>query len=165
MVLMILAGLGIGILSSLTGLGGGFLAVPLLLYLGRTTQMSVGTSFVLVFIVALSSLAAHYRLGNIDIKTGLMLGLGGVVGAQIGPLILQHTSDQKYVARSRLRHFPSIWRVSFFNQVRSVVVSLIVSLHIFCPLSMNLVSDIVTSGLVSFIISDYNRTSMNIIFR
>ena len=96
MILMILAGLGIGILSSLTGLGGGFLAVPLLLYLGRTTQMSVGTSFVLVFIVALSSLAAHYRLGNVDIKTGLMLGLGGVVGAQIGPLILQHTSDQNF---------------------------------------------------------------------
>jgi uncharacterized membrane protein YfcA len=96
MILLILVGLGIGVLSSLTGLGGGFLAVPLLLYLGRTTQISVGTSFVLVFIVALSSLAAHYRLGNVDIKTGLILGLGGIVGAQIGPLILQHISDQNF---------------------------------------------------------------------
>ena len=80
MTLMILAGLGIGILSSFTGLGGGFLAVPILLYLGRTTQAAVGTSFVLVLIIALSSLAAHYRLGNVD----------------IGPLILQQVSDQNF---------------------------------------------------------------------
>jgi uncharacterized membrane protein YfcA len=93
---MIFAGLAIGILSSLTGLGGGFLAVPLLLYMGRATQAAVGTSFLLIFIIALSSLAAHYRLGNVDIKTGLILGLGGVVGAQIGPLILQQTSDQNF---------------------------------------------------------------------
>lgn len=96
MTLMILAGLGIGFLSSFTGLGGGFLAVPLLLYLGRTTQAAVGTSFLLVLIIALSSLAAHYRLGNVDIKTGLVLGLGGVAGAQIGPLILQQVSDQSF---------------------------------------------------------------------
>jgi len=93
---MILAGLGIGILSSFTGLGGGFIAVPLLLYMGRTTQMAVGTSFLLVLLVALSALAAHYRLGNVDIKSGLLLGLGGVAGAQIGPLILQQVSEQNF---------------------------------------------------------------------
>lgn len=96
MTLMIIAGLGIGILSSLTGLGGGFLAVPLLLYMGRNTQAAVGTSFLFVLFVSISSVAAHYRLGNIDIKSGLFLGLGGVVGAQIGPLILQQLSDQTF---------------------------------------------------------------------
>ncbi|MBE9545762.1 MAG: sulfite exporter TauE/SafE family protein [Proteobacteria bacterium] len=94
--LMIFAGLAIGVLSSLSGLGGGFIAVPLLLYMGRSTQGAVGTSFLFVFLVALSSLAAHYRLGNVDIKSGLLLGIGGIIGAQIGPLILQQVSDQNF---------------------------------------------------------------------
>ena len=96
MTLMILAGLGIGILASLTGLGGGFLAVPLLLYMGRNAQAAVGTSFLLVMLVSISSLAAHYRLGNVDIKAGLLLGLGGIAGAQIGALLLQNLSDQTF---------------------------------------------------------------------
>lgn len=96
MLLMIVFGFVIGALSSLTGLGGGFLAVPLLLYMGRKAQEAVGTSFLFIFLVAISSLAAHYRLGNVDIKSGLYLGLGGVAGAQIGPLILQQLSDQTF---------------------------------------------------------------------
>ncbi len=96
MALMIVCGFVIGILSSLTGLGGGFLAVPLLLYMGRKAQEAVGTSFLFIFLVAISSMVAHFRLGSVDIKAGLYLGLGGVVGAQIGPLILQQLSDQTF---------------------------------------------------------------------
>jgi uncharacterized membrane protein YfcA len=56
----------------------------------------VGTSFVFIFLVAISSLIAHYRLGNVDIKTGLVLALGGVLGAQMGPQVLQHVSEQNF---------------------------------------------------------------------
>ena len=70
--------------------------VPLLIFLGREAKLAVGTSFVFSLLVAISSIIAHYRLGNVDIKTGLMLGLGGVIGAQIGPQILQHVSEQNF---------------------------------------------------------------------
>jgi len=70
--------------------------VPLLLFLGREAKLAVGTSFVFILVVAISSIIAHYRLGNVDIKTGLILGLGGVIGAQIGPQILQHVSEQNF---------------------------------------------------------------------
>ena len=70
--------------------------VPLLIFFGREAKLAVGTSFVFILVVAISSIIAHYRLGNVDIKTGLMLGLGGVVGAQIGPQILQHVSEQNF---------------------------------------------------------------------
>ena len=70
--------------------------VPLLIFLGREAKLAVGTSFVFILVVAISSIIAHYRLGNVDIKTGLMLGLGGVIGAQIGPQILQHVSEQNF---------------------------------------------------------------------
>lgn len=47
--LMIALGVGVGIGAAFTGLGGGFLMIPLLLYLGYTAQKAVGTSFYLFF--------------------------------------------------------------------------------------------------------------------
>lgn len=96
MITLILVGLIVGILSSVSGLGGGFMVVPLLIFLGREAKLAVGTSFVFILVVAISSIIAHYRLGNVDIKTGLILGLGGIIGAQIGPQILQHVSEQNF---------------------------------------------------------------------
>ena len=96
MITLAFIGIIVGVLSSISGLGGGFMIVPLLIFLGREAKLAVGTSFVFILVVAISSIIAHYRLGNVDIKTGLMLGLGGVVGAQIGPQILQHVSEQNF---------------------------------------------------------------------
>jgi uncharacterized membrane protein YfcA len=96
MITLAIIGLIVGILSSVTGLGGGFMVVPFLIYLGRDAKIAVGTSFVFIFLVAISSLIAHYRLGNVDIKTGLVLALGGVLGAQMGPQVLQHVSEQNF---------------------------------------------------------------------
>ena len=96
MITLAFIGIIVGILSSISGLGGGFMIVPLLIFLGREAKLAVGTSFVFILVVAISSIIAHYRLGNVDIKTGLILGLGGVVGAQIGPQILQHVSEQNF---------------------------------------------------------------------
>ena len=96
MITLAVVGLVVGILSSVTGLGGGFMVVPFLIYLGRDAKLAVGTTFVFILLVAISSLIAHYRLGNVDVKTGLVLALGGILGAQIGPQVLQHVSDQNF---------------------------------------------------------------------
>jgi len=96
MITLAVVGLIVGILSSVIGLGGGFMVVPLLIYLGRDAKLAVGTTFVFILLVAISSLIAHYRLGNVDFKTGLVLALGGILGAQIGPLVLQYVSDQNF---------------------------------------------------------------------
>lgn len=93
MLILILFGLLIGVLSSLSGLGGGFLVVPFLMYLGKKAQIAVGTSFLVILLIAVSSLAAHGRFGNIDWKTGLLLAIGGVIGAQLGPVLLQQVPE------------------------------------------------------------------------
>jgi uncharacterized membrane protein YfcA len=92
----VVLGFVVGILSSGTGLGGGFLVVPFLIYLGKPAKMAVATSILFVGIVAISSLWAHSKLGNVDIKTGLILAAGGIIGAQLGPQILQNISDQNF---------------------------------------------------------------------
>ena len=96
MIIKVVLGFIIGILSSGTGLGGGFLVVPFLVYMGNEAKLAVGTSFLFVALVAVSSLWAHSRLGNVDLKTGILLAAGGIIGAQLGPQILQHISDQNF---------------------------------------------------------------------
>ena len=47
-VLIIVSGIVVGIGASFSGLGGGFLMVPLLLFLGYSAQKSVGTSLLAI---------------------------------------------------------------------------------------------------------------------
>jgi len=96
MILPIIFGMIIGALSSGSGLGGGFLVVPFLLQLGREVKVAVGTSFVFILMVSISSLIAHAKVGNVDWKSGGLLAIGGMLGAQAGPLILENISDQSF---------------------------------------------------------------------
>jgi uncharacterized membrane protein YfcA len=95
-VLMVLGGLIVGIGASFTGLGGGFLVVPLLLMMGYPAQKAVGTSFLAIVVISLSALVAHNKLANVDFRVGLMLGLGGIAGAQIGARLLEHVSTASF---------------------------------------------------------------------
>jgi uncharacterized membrane protein YfcA len=89
---MAVFGILVGIGASFTGLGGGFLIVPLLLYLGFPHPRAVGTSFLGVLIVSVSALAAHHKLSNVDWRVGLALGVGGVIGAQVGARLVEGVS-------------------------------------------------------------------------
>ena len=90
--IFIALGVVVGILASFSGLGGGFLMVPLLLFLGYDAQQAVGTSFMAIVIISLSALLAHSKLENVNYKIGLLLGIGGIIGAQIGARLLEHVS-------------------------------------------------------------------------
>ena len=96
MLAMVLVGVATGVAASFSGLGGGFIVVPLLLLLGFEAQRAVGTSFLAIFVISLSALAAHGRLANVDWKIGLLLGAGGVVGAQLGAQLVEHVSTQLF---------------------------------------------------------------------
>jgi len=96
MTIPIVLGFLVGILSSGSGLGGGFLVVPFLLQLGKEVKEAVGTSFLFVLMVTISSLVGHARVENVDWKAGTLLALGGIFGAQVGPFILEHVSDQNF---------------------------------------------------------------------
>jgi hypothetical protein len=94
--LLLLAGLLVGLAAAFTGLGGGFLMVPLLLLLGFPAQKAVGTSFLGILVISVSAVIAHNKLANVDYRLGLLLGLGGAVGAQVGARLLEHVSTQAF---------------------------------------------------------------------
>ncbi|MCP5419792.1 MAG: sulfite exporter TauE/SafE family protein [Gammaproteobacteria bacterium] len=96
MLLLVVLGVGIGVGASFTGLGGGFLMVPLLLFMGYTAQKAVGTSFLAILVISISALFAHNKLANVDYKMGLLLGLGGIVGAQIGARLVEHVPTAQF---------------------------------------------------------------------
>ena len=94
--LFIISGFFVGVGASFTGFGGGFLMVPLLVALGYTAQKAVGTSFLAILIISISALIAHAKLANVDYRVAIALGIGGVLGAQIGPHILEHVSTANF---------------------------------------------------------------------
>lgn len=77
LILLVAAGVVVGVGASFTGLGGGFLMVPLLLFMGFTAQQVVGTSFMAILVISVSALAAHGKLANVDYRIGIALGIGG----------------------------------------------------------------------------------------
>ena len=93
---LVVIGVGIGVAAAFTGLGGGFVLVPLLLLLGFSAQKAVGTSFLGILVISLSALVAHNKLANVDWRLGLLLGLGGVVGAQLGARLVEHVSTASF---------------------------------------------------------------------
>ena len=77
---------GIGMLSAIMGVGGGFMLVPAMIYiLGMPTAIVIGTSlFQVVFVSANVTLLQAWQVGSVDIVLTLLLLAGGVAGAQFG---------------------------------------------------------------------------------
>ena len=96
MLLLVASGIVAGIGASFTGLGGGFLMIPLLLFLDYSPQKAVGTSFLAILVISISALIAHNRLSNVDYKLGILLGIGGIIGAQIGSRLVEHVSTANF---------------------------------------------------------------------
>ena len=76
----------IGFLGAIMGIGGGFLLVPMLIYLLRVpTATVIGTSMVLTFLTMISATVLHAASDHlVDAVLALILMIGGVIGAQFG---------------------------------------------------------------------------------
>jgi uncharacterized protein len=84
--LILLAGVGagIGLLSGLFGVGGGFLLTPLLIMTGVPATVAAASVSCQMIASSSSGVAAHFRLGNVDVKIGSLLLLGGLAGGGFG---------------------------------------------------------------------------------
>ena len=88
----LLLGLGgiVGILSGMFGVGGGFLLTPMLFFIGIPPAVAVATEANQIVASSFSGVLAHFRRKTVDIKMGLVLQAGGLMGAGIGLLIFNY---------------------------------------------------------------------------
>ena len=89
--IFLLIGLGtlVGILSGMFGVGGGFLMTPLLFFIGIPPAVAVATEANQIVASSFSGALAHFKRRAVDLKMGLILLLGGLLGASAGVYVFK----------------------------------------------------------------------------
>ena len=94
-IILILIGLAAGAFSGMFGIGGGVIMVPLqMLLLGETIKRSIQTSLGVIVLTAIASTFGHALQGNVVWVGGIILGFGGLIGAQLSTRLLPKLPDQ-----------------------------------------------------------------------
>lgn len=78
------AGLVVGFLSGLFGIGGGFLMTPFLTFMGIPAAIAVASQANQQVGTSLSGALAHWRKRNVDLPMALVLMGGSIVGTTVG---------------------------------------------------------------------------------
>jgi uncharacterized membrane protein YfcA len=101
----ILIGLGCGLLVGLLGLGGGFVLIPLMIYILRIPlRVTIGTSLMIILISSMGTFGAKYGVGHIDVAITFLVISGSVVGALLGAYVSRktHTEFLRWILLSLL---------------------------------------------------------------
>ncbi|RYD82830.1 MAG: sulfite exporter TauE/SafE family protein, partial [Sphingomonadales bacterium] len=77
-------GLGVGLLSGMFGVGGGFLTTPLLIFYGIPPTVAAASAASQVTGASVSGVFAHFRRDGVDVHMGLVLVAGGIIGSLAG---------------------------------------------------------------------------------
>lgn len=88
---IVFVGLLTGVLAGFLGVGGGFVRMPLLVYLlGIPTHVAVGTDLFEIMISAGWGTISHALKGNVDVLIALTMHTGAAIGAQIGAVATRY---------------------------------------------------------------------------
>src|SRR5258707_2473892 len=87
----------IGFIGAVMGFGGGFILIPIMIYLLRVpTSTVIGTSMVLTLVTMVFATMLHAVTNHlVDAVLALILMVGGVTGAQFGARAGQKIRDRK----------------------------------------------------------------------
>jgi uncharacterized membrane protein YfcA len=96
----VLAGLGIAVVSSALGVGGGFLLVPFMsMVLGLPMTIVAGTAALAIFISSVTSIGNYVRLGvELDIPLLALMLTGTVAGSLLGPIVSRYFREAWFKA-------------------------------------------------------------------
>ena len=86
MLLILGMGAAVGFISGMFGIGGGFLMTPLLIFVGIPPAVSVATIASQIAASSMTGAIGYWRRKAVDIKLGIVLLLGGLVGTFLGVL-------------------------------------------------------------------------------
>jgi uncharacterized membrane protein YfcA len=93
--LYILLGLLVGVLSGIVGIGGGIMIIPALVYFFHMSQHKAQGTSLAALLAPIGALAfwEYYKAGNVDLKAGLLIALGFLIGGYFGGLWAQHLPE------------------------------------------------------------------------
>ena len=88
---LFLAGIGflVGILGGFFGVGGGFIAGPMMFWVGVPMNFVVGTDLAHMTGKSIVAAKRHRALGHVDIKLGLFMVVGTILGVELGARIVE----------------------------------------------------------------------------
>jgi uncharacterized membrane protein YfcA len=86
---LVIVGFVIGILGGFFGVGGSFIAGPALRAVGLDWNFAVGTDLAHIVGKSVVAVRQHRAFGNVDLKLGLIMAIGTIVGAEIGAQLIQ----------------------------------------------------------------------------
>lgn len=88
-IVIVMLGLGVGLLSGMFGVGGGFLTTPLLIVYGIPPTVAAASAASQVTGASVSGVFAHLRRQGVDLHMGLVLIAGGVLGSGAGAVLFR----------------------------------------------------------------------------
>ena len=86
---IVVLGFLVGLLSGMFGVGGGFLTTPLLIFYGIPPTVAVASASTQITGASVSGAMAHMRRGGVDIKMGMVMIAGGLVGSVVGAALFR----------------------------------------------------------------------------
>ncbi|MFH1486328.1 MAG: sulfite exporter TauE/SafE family protein, partial [Chloroflexota bacterium] len=87
---LMLLGLSLGVCTGFFGIGGGFMVTPALNLLGMPMAFAIGTDLCQMAGKAVVSTLKHRKLGNVDLRLGVIMVAGTVVGVEVGKETVMH---------------------------------------------------------------------------
>lgn len=92
-ILLISVGFLVGILGGFFGVGGGFLAGPMMFWTGVPMNFVIGTDLAHMTGKSIVAARRHRSLGHVDLKLGLYMVFGTIIGVEIGARIIEALQD------------------------------------------------------------------------
>ncbi len=92
-ILLMIVGFLVGILGGFFGVGGGFLAGPMMFWSGVPMNFVVGTDLAHMTGKSIVAARRHRALGHVDFKLGMYMVAGTIIGVEIGARIIEALQD------------------------------------------------------------------------
>lgn len=111
-------GAAVGFIGGMFGVGGGFLMTPLLIFIGIPPGVAVASQSAQIAASSTTSLLNYWRRRQIDVKLGLVLLVGGLLGAQLGVVFFN--------AMRRVGQLETVISISYIVLLGSVGLAMLV---------------------------------------
>ena len=94
--ILIAIGFAVGVLGGFFGVGGAWVVTPALNIFGFPMAYAIGTDLAHIFGKSIVATAKHRKMGNVDMKLGIVSILGSVVGVELGARLVMYLTKKGF---------------------------------------------------------------------